>query len=91
MSFDTVLTLFQIDPLKRQSFNDITVTLEEIRTKSQFATVLADISNLHISQDEVMNKTILEKVLGRLHVKMITLTLEMFSFFSAKFYLLPNI
>ncbi len=33
-------------------------------SRSHFATVLADISNLNIKSEEVMNKTILEKILG---------------------------
>ena len=56
---------FQIDPNKRQSFSELTQSLEEIKTRSKFATVLADITNLNIAEDEVMNKTILEKILGK--------------------------
>ena len=61
-----VLLLFfqQIDPKKRPSFVEIAQTLEEIKQRSQMAIVLADISNLNISKDEVMSKTILNKILG---------------------------
>ena len=54
----------QIDPKKRPSFVEIAQTLEEIKQRSQMAIVLADISNLNISKDEVMSKTILNKILG---------------------------
>ena len=54
----------QIDPKKRPSFVEIAQTLEEIKQRSQMAIVLADISNLNISKDAVMSKTILNKILG---------------------------
>lgn len=41
------------------------------------AIVLADISNLNISADNVMNKTILEKILGKLLVKHVFLKKKM--------------
>ena len=60
-----VMVFFQqIDPKKRPSFVEIAQTLEEIKQRSQMAIVLADISNLNISKDEVMSKTILNKILG---------------------------
>ncbi len=58
-------SLFQIDPLKRPSMKDIVVTLEEIMTRSQMATVLADISSLSVGDgDQILNKTILDKILS---------------------------
>ncbi len=57
----------QIDPKKRPSFIEIVQTLEEIKQRSQMATVLADISNLNLASDDVMSKTILEKILGLLN------------------------
>ena len=40
------------------------------------AIVLADISNLNISKDEVMSKTILNKILGTLQYKLSMLRYE---------------
>lgn len=61
------LTDFQIDPKKRPSFSDMVTRLEEIKSRSQMANVLADISNLNRDPDTVMDKTILEKILGESH------------------------
>ena len=54
----------QIDPKKRPSFDEICSNLEEEKSRSQFGIVLADISKLNMGSDEVMNRTILEKILG---------------------------
>ena len=59
----SILSL-QIDPKRRPAFVELVQNLEEIKQRSQMAIVLADISNLNISKDAVMSKTILEKILG---------------------------
>lgn len=53
----------QIDPKKRPSFSDMVTRLDEIKSRSQMANVLADISNLKRDPDVVMDRTILEKIL----------------------------
>ena len=56
----------QYDPKKRPSFSDICDQLEEVKTRSQMATVLADITNLNIDNEAVVNKTILNKILSKI-------------------------
>jgi hypothetical protein len=59
----------QIDPMKRPSFQDVVVNWDEIKSRSQMAVVLADLSSLNIDKTaNVMNKTILEKILGNIMI-----------------------
>ena len=54
----------QYDPKKRPTFGDICDQLEEVKTRSQMATVLADITNLNIDNEAVVHKTILNRILS---------------------------
>ena len=63
----------QIDPKKRPSFSDMVTRLEEIKSRSQMASVLADITNLKRDPDIVMDKTILERILGQSHSHVVSL------------------
>jgi len=47
--------------------------LEEIKSRSQMASVLADITNLKRDPDIVMDKTILERILGQSHSHVVSL------------------
>lgn len=53
----------QIDPKKRPSSCEIVEILDEIKTRSQMAIVLADISSLNLAHNDLINKTTLERIL----------------------------
>lgn len=56
------LNCCQIDPKKRQSFLEIVNSLEELKSKSQMAAVLADISSLQGDDQDSIDKERLDRI-----------------------------
>lgn len=68
---------------------EVLSSLEEIKSRSQMAVVLADIGRLGMTSDDVMSRGILEKILGKVSVSGNFLFILLFIIYLI-FYLFPG-